>query len=350
MSSKTQIICTLGPASSTEGVLRRMMRAGMDVVRLNCSHGSHKELHSFITLVRRLNKKLRRRVKILLDLEGPRIRVGDLKGRKPIELKKRRILWLKQGEFRGDGNIVPLDYTGPLSDIEGAEHIYIDDGNICLKVESVEKNRVKTRVVVGGPLKEHKGINIPGARLSVADITDKDWADIRFGIRERVDMIAQSFVRSGKVMKDIRKAVGSELPKCRLVAKIENEEGIKDLDEIIGASDGVMVARGDLGVSMPIEEIPILQKEIIARCKKGRKFAITATQMLESMVWFIRPTRAEVTDIANAILDGTDYVMLSAESAVGPHPVEAVRTMERVIRYTEKSKYYKNKSQTNPKS
>ncbi len=319
------------------------MRAGMDVVRLNCSHGSHKQLRGFISIIRKLNKKYRRRIKVLLDLEGPRIRVGELKGHKPIFLNKRQILWLKQGDFKGAGNIIPLDYKGPLSDMKGAEHIFIDDGNICLKIDSVEKKRIKTRVVVGGLLKEHKGINVPGGHLSIPDISEKDLSDIHFGICECVDMIAQSFVRRKKVITDIRKIVKPHLPNCKLVAKIENMEGIRNIDGIIDASDGIMVARGDMGVSLPIWEVPVMQKEIIDKCKKKRKFAITATQMLENMTEHVRPTRAEVSDIAHAILDGTDYVMLSGESAVGEYPIEAVRMMNNVIKYTERSKYYRVK-------
>jgi pyruvate kinase len=344
MVPRTKIICTLGPASSTENTLKRMMHAGMDVVRLNCSHGSHMELHRFIRIVRRINKKYRRGIKILLDLEGPRIRVGRLKGHKPILLKKMRTIWLKKGNFVGKGNLIPMDYEGPLSDMKGADHIFIDDGNICLKIDALERNRIRTRVIVGGFLKEHKGINIPGVHLSISDVTDKDWRDIQFGVREKVDMIAQSFVRSAGTIEDIKRMVKEHLPRCAIVAKIENQEGIAHIDDIIAASDGIMVARGDMGVSLPIWEVPVMQKRIIDKCNRTGTFSITATQMLENMTEHVRPTRAEVSDIAHAILDGTNYVMLSAESAVGEYPVEAVRMMNNVIKYTEKSKYYKSKS------
>lgn len=337
----TRIICTLGPASSSETILRGMMRAGMDVVRLNCSHADHAAIVSSIAMVRSLNRKMRRRVHVLLDLEGPRIRIGELDGHRPIPLRKMQVLWLKPGGFKGRGNTIPLDYQGPLGDLRGAEHIYIDDGNISLKMESVRKGRIKTRVVTGGLLKEHKGVNAPGARLSIPDVSEKDLENIRLGVREGVDMIAQSFVRSARAMSKIRREIASRLPECALVAKIENEEGIRNLDAIMRVSDGIMVARGDLGVTMPIWEVPIIQKEIIARCGAKGKFSITATQMLESMTENGRPTRAEVSDIANAILDGTDYVMLSAETAAGKHPVEAARMMNEVIRFTERSKYYR---------
>lgn len=337
----TRIVCTLGPASGSEAVVRGMMRAGMDVVRLNCSHADHPAIVSSIAMVRSLNRRMRRRIRILLDLEGPRIRIGELEGRRPIPLKRMQVLWLKAGDFKGKGNVIPLDYRGPLTDLRNAPHIFIDDGNISLKVEAVRKDGIKTRVAAGALLREHKGVNAPGARLSIPDVSEKDLADIRLGVREGVDMIAQSFVRSAKAIETIRDEVAAGLPGCLLVAKIENEEGIRNLGAIIRASDGVMVARGDLGVSVPIWEVPIIQKEIIARCREMGKFSITATQMLESMTENARPTRAEVSDIANAILDGTDYVMLSAETAAGRHPVEAVRMMNEVIRFTERSRYYR---------
>ena len=336
----TKIICTLGPATASAKSIAGMARAGMDVVRLNCSHATHAAIRESVARVRAFNRRTRRRIRVLLDLEGPRIRIGELKGHRPIPLKRLQVLWLKAGDFKGEGNVVPLDYAGPLSDLRGAEQIYIDDGNICLKVVSVRGDAVRTRVVAGGILKEHKGVNAPGARLSIPDVSESDLENIRLGVREGVDMIAQSFVRSPRAMKSIRREVAGRLPGCLLVAKIENEEGIRALDGIVEASDGVMVARGDLGVSVPVWKVPVLQKEIIASCRAAGKFSITATQMLESMTENPRPTRAEVSDIANAILDGSDYVMLSAETAAGRHPVEAVRMMDQVIRFTEASRYY----------
>lgn len=336
---RTKIICTLGPASASETVLRGMMRAGMDVVRLNCSHADHAMIVESIATVRALNRKYRRRVQILLDLEGPRMRIGDLEGHRPIPLRKMQVLCLRVGTFKGRGNVVPLDYRGPLTDLRGAEHIFIDDGNISLKVEKVGRDGVRTRVIAGGLLREHKGVNVPGVHLSIPDVSARDSANIHLGVREGVDMIAQSFVRSAHAMGEVRRETAGRLPGCLLIAKIENEEGIRNLDAIVCASDGVMVARGDLGVSVPIWEVPIIQKQIIAKCRKAGRFSITATQMLESMTENLRPTRAEVSDIANAILDGTDCVMLSAETAAGRHPVEAVRIMNEVIKFTERSRY-----------
>jgi len=341
---RTKLICTIGPASASGNVIRAMMRSGMDVVRLNCSHGTHEAMRGYIKAVRALNRKYRRRLRILLDLEGPRIRVGRLEGRRPIELRRGQVLWLAKGDFRGSGSTVPIDYQGPLSDLRPARHIFIDDGNICLAVRGVEKNRVRTRVVCGGLLKEHKGINVPGVHLSIPDVTKKDIRDIRFGVREGVDMIAQSFVRSAEPMAQIRDLVQPQLSSCALVAKIENEEGVENLAAIIGASDGIMVARGDLGVSLHMGEVPVIEKRIIKAGKRRGRFVITATQMLESMVEHLRPTRAEVSDIANAILDGTNYVMLSAETAVGSHPVEAVKMMNDVIKHTERSEFFRKGS------
>lgn len=332
---KTKIICTLGPSSSTETPIRKMTLAGMDVVRLNFSHGSLASHLSRIKLVRRVNKKYRRAVRLLQDLEGPRIRIGRLKGNKPVLLKKRQVIWLTQKYIHGEERVIPFDYEGSLSSIRPARFIYIDDGNIVLKIKGIEKAGVKTEVIVGGLLKEHKGVNIPGARLQFSGISERDKKDILFGIEHKVDYIAQSFVRNKGDILEVKNRVRSKLPSCLVIAKIEDRDGIRNIDEIIDASDGIMIARGDMGVSVPIYEIPVIQKNIIKKCNKKKRFVITATQMLEHMVEHIRPTRAEVTDVANAIIDGTDFVMLSAETAVGRHPVESVRMMNDIIKFTE---------------
>ncbi|MDP2940068.1 MAG: pyruvate kinase [Candidatus Omnitrophota bacterium] len=339
---KTKIICTLGPASSSETTIRKMMLVGMDVARLNFSHGTHQEQFKRIEIIRRLNKKYRRDIKILQDLEGFRIRVGRFKNHATILLKKRQIFYLTQEFIEGNENIVSFDYEGAVSDIKKGIFVYIYDGNICLKVLAVGKNNLKTEVIVGGPLKENKGINIPQAHLNFLGITVKDKMDLIFGIKHKVNFIAQSFVRNKKDILDIREIIQNKLPNCKIIAKIENREGIKNIDEIINASDMIMIARGDMGVSLPIYEIPILQKEIIRKCNQKKKPVITATQMLENMVEHTRPTRAEVADCANAILDGTDFVMLSAETAVGKYPVEAVSMMNEIIKFTEQSEIYRN--------
>lgn len=332
---RTKIICTLGPASSSETVIRKMTMAGMDVVRLNCSHGRMSDHASRIKLVRRVNKKYRRRVRILLDLEGPRTRIGRLRDHKPVLLKKRQVVWLVQKESQEEKGMIPFDYEGPLSSIKGAKFIYIDDGNIVLKIKKIEKKKIKTEVVVGGLLKDHKGINIPGARFKFSSMTEKDKRDISFGLEQKVDYIAQSFVRSKKDVLEVKNRVKSKLPSCKIISKIENRDGIRNIDEIVNISDGIMIARGDMGVSVPIYQVPMIQKTIIKKCNGKRKFVITATQMLENMAEHIRPTRAEVTDVANAIIDGTDFVMLSAETAVGKFPVESVRMMNDIIKFTE---------------
>jgi len=334
---KTKIICTLGPASSSETVIRKMMFSGMDVGRLNFSHGKPQELLHRVGLIRLLNAKYRRRVKLLGDLQGHRIRVGDLVA--PITLKKRQIVWLIQKKIKGAHEKISFDYQGPLRSIKIGYQIFIDDGNIALEVIGMAKDRLKAKVIIGGLLKEHKGVNIPEAKLEFGCISQKDVQDISFCEKYDVDYIAQSFVRTKNDILDVRKLLKSG-SHCRVIAKIENREGIKNIDEIIKVSDGIMIARGDMGVSLPIYEIPVIQKMIIKKCNLAGKFVITATQMLESMTENPRPTRAEVTDVANAIIDGTDFVMLSAESAVGKYPVETVVMMNNIIKYTEKNLSY----------
>ena len=331
---KTKIICTLGPASSSETMIRKMIRAGMDVGRLNFSHGKPQELLHRIGLLRILNAKYRRCIKLLGDLQGHRIRVGGLIA--PVLLKKNRIVWLIQQNIKGSHESIPFDYQGPLSSIKNGQQIFIDDGNIALEVISRAKNSLKAKVLVGGLLKEYKGVNIPEARLEFGGISQKDIRDILFCMKNGIEYIAQSFVRTKKDVLEVRKILG-ENSQCRVIAKIENREGIKNIDGIIKVSDGIMIACGDMGVSLPIYEIPIIQKAIIKKCNRAGKFVITATQMLESMVENLRPTRAEVTDVANAIIDGTDFVMFSAESAVGKYPVETVAMMNSIIKFTERS-------------
>lgn len=363
MKPKTKIIATLGPASDEAKTLRRMIEAGLDVVRLNFSHADQAECRRLIRTIRALNKKYHRRILILGDLEGPRIRIGGLK--QPILLKKNQVYWLtnvKTGQIFGGTagknakktfgreRLIPFDYPGRLKDIAKGLHVYIDDGNLALKVEGHKNGYLITRVVTGGLLKEHKGVNIPGTRLKFTSPTTSDRKNIEFCLRDKIDWIAQSFVRSKedilkikKLLNDHRSERGSSTKspsRCRLIAKIENGEGVKNLDGIIESCDGIMVARGDLGVSLPIWEVPMIQKEIIRKCKKAGKISITATQMLESMKENLRPERAEVSDVANAILDGSNYLMLSAETSVGRYPVESVRMMNEVIKFTEK--YQKN--------
>ena len=339
---KTRIIATLGPASSSETIVRKMILAGTDVARLNFSHGDTAAHQKRLDIVREINRKYRRGVKILQDLEGNRIRIGKLKDGKPIELKKRSRIWLIKDEIIGNIKEIHLDYEGTFLDIRVGCDIFIDDGNIGLKARKVFKNRILAEVATGGLLKENKGVNIPQANLKFPRITEKDKQDIQFGIKNGVDYIAQSFVRDKYDCRAAKKIFKEKIPGCLLVAKIESRPALKHIDEIIDASDVILIARGDMGISLPIWEIPIIQKMIIRKCNLKRKPVITATQMLEHMVEYPQPTRAEVTDVANAILDGTDFVMLSAETAAGNYPVESARMMNQIIKYTEKSHNYKN--------
>ena len=331
---KSKIICTMGPASNTEKVLRKMMLAGMDVVRLNFSHGTLPEHLGAIRLVRKLNKKYRRHMKLLGDLEGYRIRIGALSAGSPIEVKKAQTVWLTTRKILGKGAIIPFDYRGPLESIKKGSHIYIDDGNIALIVEGREKDSLMTKVVVPGVIKERKGINMPDVRLDFKGLTMKDTTHIRFCMENKIDLIAQSFVRNDDDILALRKEMSCYMHKCGVIAKVESREGIKNIDSIIAVCDGIMVARGDMGISIPVYEVPMVQKEIIKKCNAAKKFVITATQMLESMTENRMPTRAEVSDVANAILDGSDYVMLSAESAIGLYPVECVDMMNKIINFT----------------
>ena len=336
--SKTRIICTLGPSSSKVAILKKLILSGMNVARLNFSHGTHKTHKQSIDIIRRLNKTRRNKIKILQDLEGYRIRVGLFKGpRKTIELVKGSIVTLINKLETDKKDVIPFDYKGSLYDIKTGCHIFIDDGNIALKVKSRDRDGIRAEVLVPGILKEHKGINIPDINLKFEGLTDKDKNDILFGIANKVDFIAQSFVRNKKDILSVRDFINQHKFNCLLIAKIENRQGIENIDAILEVSDGIMIARGDMGVSLPIYEVPIMQKMIIKKCNKRKKFVITATQMLESMTEHLRPTRAEVNDVANAILDGSDYVMLSGETAVGEYPIESVQMMNDIIKFTEMS-------------
>ncbi|MBU2591481.1 MAG: pyruvate kinase [Nitrospinota bacterium] len=334
---KTKIICTLGTASDRVPVLSKMMLAGMDVARLNFSHGNLKGHSDKINLIRKLNDRHARNIEILGDLEGPRIRIGRLKEGLPIKVRKGDTVWLTKEDIIGEGNLIPFDYSGPLTKINKGKHIYIDDGNIALLVESSSKNRVKTKAIVGGRIKERKGVNIPDVHLNFKGLASRDKENIDFCLANRVDYLAQSFVRNRDDILAIKKYIGDSPHKPKIIAKIEDREGIINIDKIIKVCDGIMVARGDMGISIPVYEVPIVQKKIIRKCNATKKIVITATQMLESMTENPIPTRAEVSDVANAILDGSDYVMLSAETAVGKYPVDCVKMMDKIIRFTEKN-------------
>lgn len=335
---KTKIISTIGPSSENTTALRNMMLNGMDVARLNLSHGNHSQHQQRIDLIRGLNKKYRRRIKILLDLQGHRLRIDKLNSEKPIKLKKGQHLRLASKKSDAGNALILINHKVSFKSMKKGDLIYIDDGNICLGVEKRSKSILDLKVVIPGLLKPHKGINIPGTDFNFKGLTRKDKRDILFGLKNKVDYIAQSFVRNKDDIIQLKNFVNKSSDcRCRILAKIESRSGIRNIDQILKYSDGIMIARGDMGVSIPIHEIPIMQKIIIKKCKENSKIAITATQMLESMTEQLRPTRAEVTDVANAILDGSDFLMLSAETAVGRYPAQVVRMMNQIIKFTEAS-------------
>jgi pyruvate kinase len=322
---RTKIVCTLGPASSSPEALRSLMEAGLNVARINFSHGAHEQHAATIRRVRDLADELKRPVAILGDLQGPRIRIGDLP--RPIQLGDGSDVVLVYEELaRGDE--IPVTYDMLADDVHVGDRVLINDGLLELVVLEVEKPRVMARVLHGGELTSHKGINLPGVQVSAPSITEKDREDVAFAVEQDLDYLALSFVRRGDDIAELRTLI----PKHMLViAKIEKDSALMNIEEIVRASDGVMVARGDLGVELPFEEVPYAQKRIIALANRLGRPVITATQMLESMITHPRPTRAEASDVANAILDGTDAVMLSAETAAGQYPRLAVEAMTRII-------------------
>ena len=333
MSRHTKIIGTLGPASFNESMLAKMASRGLNVVRINFSHGTDKQHQEMIDLVRFVNKKYRYDIKLLQDLAGYRIRMGNLKKRR--ELEKDQVIYMSASPKETEEHI-PFDYTGNPNHIERGAQMFIDDGRLHLKVIAHVGKKLKLKVIQGGVLKERKGVNIPTLKLHSNIMTQQDKEDLEFGLKNNFDFIAQSFVRNRKDIQRVVDIVRPALPQCKVIAKIESAEGIRNIDNIVDGCDGVMVARGDLGVTMPLYKIPILQKYIIRHCNKRKKISITATQMLESMIENGRPTRAEVSDVANAILDGSDYVMLSGETATGKYPSRSVQVMSQIIEYTEK--------------
>jgi pyruvate kinase len=323
--ARTKIVCTTGPASSSPAVLRSLIAAGMNVARINFSHGTHEQHAEVIGAVRRLAKDAGRPVAILADLQGPRIRIGDIPA--PIMLVEGSDMVLVPEAVAEVGE-VPVTYGELANDVKVGDRILINDGLLDLVVLDVHAPRVVARVVHGGPMASHKGINLPGVLVSAPSITEKDRADITFAVAQEVDYLALSFVRRAKDIEGLRRLIP---PHMLVVAKIEKDTALANLDSILRVADGVMVARGDLGVELPFEEVPIAQKRIISLANAAGRPVITATQMLESMIENPRPTRAEASDVANAILDGTDAVMLSAETATGQYPELAVRAMSRII-------------------
>jgi len=333
----SKIVCTIGPASRDPRILKRLLEAGMDVARLNFSHGSHSEHLACIQSLRATANKLGKTIAILADLQGPKIRTGPLAGGRPVVLRAGQKFTITTARILGDSTRVSTIFLPLPKEVHRDDRILLSDGLIELRVESVRARDVNCRVVNGGALGEHKGINLPGVQLRVPALTPKDKADLKFALAQGADYIAVSFVRRPEdvlLAKSLIRRAGKETP---VIAKLEKPEAIENLEDILRVSDGVMVARGDLGVEMRPERVPVVQKNIIARAREFRRPVITATQMLESMTENPRPTRAEASDVANAIFDGSDAVMLSAETASGKYPVEAVSMMARIIEEAEAS-------------
>lgn len=333
---RTKIICTLGPASSKKTVLKAMMRAGMDIARFNFSHGSHEEHRGRVDMIKNLREELNIPVAMLLDTKGPEIRTKLLKDHKKVMLETGSEFTLTTGDIEGDETRVAITYENLYKDVKKGGKILIDDGLIELEIENIKNCDIVCRVLNGGELGERKGINVPYVKVKLPGITEQDKADILFGIQQEFDYIAASFVRDAKAIREIRQLLdengGQDIG---IIAKIENAEGVENIDEIIKAADGIMVARGDLGVEIPPSEVPYIQKMIIRKCNENYVPVITATQMLDSMMKNPRPTRAETSDVANAIYQGTSAIMLSGETAAGAYPIEAVQTMAKIAERTE---------------
>ena len=334
---KTKIVATLGPASSSREVLRDMMLSGMDVCRLNFSHGSYDFYADVIATIRSLNEELGTFTAILADLQGPKLRVGAM-ANGAIELHAGDLLTITTEEVAGRPGLVSTSYRQFPQDVKKGELVLLDDGKLRLEVVGTDgRTEVTTRVIHGGTLSANKGINLPNTRVSLPCLTEKDRADLEFALMHDVDWVGLSFVRSARDIIELKGLIRQREKHARVVAKIEKPEALKEIDEIIHEADALMVARGDLGVEIPMEKVPLVQKDIIKRCLRSHRPVIVATQMMESMITSITPTRAEVNDVANAVLDHADAVMLSAETSVGRHPVEVVKAMNRILQEMESS-------------
>lgn len=332
---KTKIVCTIGPASESKDMIKQLALNGMDIARLNFSHGDHEEHLRRINRIKEIRKETGIPVAVLLDTQGPEIRTGLLKDDESVNLKKGNEFTLTTEEIIGDVNKVTVTYKNIVDEVDVGTCILIDDGLIELDVKEIRDKEVICEIISGGELGSKKGINIPNTKISLPPITKKDREDIIFAINHGVDFIAASFVRNAEAIHQIRAILNDSNSDIAIIAKIENREGLDNIKEIVEASDGVMVARGDLGVEIEPEELPFIQKEIIKQCNKSFKPVITATQMLDSMMRNPRPTRAEATDVANSIYDGTDAIMLSGETANGRYPIEALNMMVKIAKETE---------------
>ncbi|MDD2636721.1 MAG: pyruvate kinase [Bacteroidales bacterium] len=336
--SKTKIIATLGPASEQKEILKEMILAGLDVFRLNFSHGTHKEKAQIIQTIRELETEMGVNLAILADLQGPKLRVGIVEN-EPFMLKDGEHISFHTDENQNIKNSFYMTYNDFAKDVKKNDIILIDDGKIKLSViKSDGVSKVEAEIIHGGPLYSRKGVNLPNTRTSLPCLTDKDKKDLSFALNNDVDWVALSFVREGKDIKQLRDYISSFKKNTRIIAKIEKPEAIDNIDEIIDLTDAIMVARGDLGVEMNFDKVPVIQKLIVEKCIKESKPVIIATQMLESMIISFRPTRAEANDVANAVIDGADALMLSGETSVGRHPVETIKTMQKIINFTENNR------------
>lgn len=343
MTRKTKLVCTLGPAIEDENIMRQMILEGMNIARLNMSHGDHEEHGKRLSMLRRLSKELNLPVATLLDTKGPEIRLGDFE-QKQVVLKQGQMFTLTTNEILGNKESAYINYSGLPYDVTPGNRILIDDGLIEMEVESVVGEEIRCLVKNTGVVSARKGVNVPGVSLSLPFINEKDYNDLKFAVEQNFDFVAASFTRSAEDMKELKhilKELGGE--KIKVIAKIENSQGVENLDEILNLADGVMVARGDMGVEIPMEEVPVIQKEIIRKVYELGKQVITATQMLDSMMQNPRPTRAEASDVANAVYDGTSAVMLSGETASGKYPLECIRTMVRIASRTEQDIDYRKR-------
>jgi len=342
--SRTKIVCTIGPACDTREKIDAMIRAGMDVARINFSHGNHSQHLRTLKIIHQAAKDKGEPISIIMDLQGPKIRIGDLKTAS-VELKEGAKVTITTRPVVGDAQTLSTTYQHLPKDVKVGNRILLDDGKIELKVIGVDRQDVRLRVVSGGVLTAHKGINLPGIKVSAPSLTEKDKNDLLFAFKHDVDYVALSFVRRAHDVASLRDLIIEKGPKGRkipIIAKIEKDEAIKNIDEILKETDAVMVARGDLGVELPTEDVPLLQKMIVRKCNELGKPVIIATQMLESMIENPRPTRAEASDVANAVLDGADAVMLSGETSVGKYPVQAIEVMNRIITKTEEQSALQN--------
>ncbi len=341
--NKTKIIATIGPATSSYEMLKKIIQAGVDVCRINFSHGEHQNHLEVIERVKQINKELDTNICILGDLQGPKLRIGEI-DRGFIELKRGEKLILTTEKCIGNKQKIYINYKSLAQDVKPGERVLLDDGKIELKfTEIINSNSVLAQVIVGGLLKSRKGFNLPNSNLSVPSLTEKDHIDLLFALKHDLDWIGLSFVREAKDILGLRKIINEHNPRTRIVAKIEKPQAVKNFDEILKEADGIMVARGDLGVEMPMQKVPIIQKQIVEKCIIAAKPVIIATQMMESMIENPTPTRAEVNDVANAVLDGADAVMLSAETSVGKYPLKTIQVVEKILGEVEinANPYYK---------